>query len=424
MLSVEELKRIIITQREEMDEFLNRERLIEREVDEKRLLKFLQYPNILAILGVRRSGKSVLSWLLMRGKRFGYINFFDERLLGFSPEDFEKLVQAFHELYGDLDYFVFDEIQSVQGWERFLSRVRTSKRVIITGSSSNLLSGELSTVLTGRYVSFELYPFSFKEFLEFRGIKLEKNWMYSTKETAKVKKALEEYIKVGGFPEALKFGRIYLQTIYRDIVEKDVLFRYKIRDIQALRELAKYLVSNFSKEITYGKLKNLINIKDVHTVKNYVEYLERAYLIFQVRRFSFKLKSQMLSPRKVYAVDTGLINTVSFKFSENIGRLMENLVFLELLRRRSYKFSDDEIYYWKDAKGEVDFVVKNKNKVTQLIQVTYELNKENFEREVASLLKASKELKCKELLLITWDQEDTTKEGVKIMPLWKWLLQP
>jgi len=422
MLSVEELKRIIMTQREEMDEFLNRERLIEREVDEKRLLKFLQYPNILAILGVRRSGKSVLSWLLMRGKKFGYINFFDERLLGFSPEDFEKLVQAFHELYGDLDYFVFDEIQSVQGWERFLSRMRTLKRVIITGSSSNLLSGELSTVLTGRYVSFELYPFSFKEFLEFKGIKLEKNWMYSTKETAKVKKALEEYIKFGGFPEALKFGRIYLQTIYRDIVEKDVLFRYKIRDIQALRELAKYLISNFSKEITYGKLKNLINIKDVHTVKNYVEYLERAYLIFQVRRFSFKLKSQMLSPRKVYAVDTGLINAVSFKFSENIGRLMENLVFLELLRRRSYKFADYEIYYWKDAKGEVDFVVKSENKVTQLIQVTYELNKENFEREVAPLLKASKELKCKELLLITWDQEDTTKEGVKIMPLWKWLL--
>jgi hypothetical protein len=422
MLSVEELKRIIITQREEMDEFLNRERLIEREVDRRRLLKFLQYPNILAILGVRRSGKSVLSWLLMRGKKFGYINFFDERLLGFSPEDFEKLVQAFHELYGDLDYFVFDEIQSVQGWERFLSRVRTSKRVIITGSSSNLLSGELSTVLTGRYVSFVLYPFSFKEFLEFKGIKLEKNWMYSTKETAKVKKALEEYIKLGGFPEALKFGRIYLQTIYRDIVEKDVLFRYKIRDIQALRELAKYLISNFSKEITYGKLKNLINIKDVHTVKNYVEYLERAYLIFQVKRFSFKLKSQMLSPRKVYAVDTGLINAVSFKFSENIGRLMENLVFLELLRRRSYKFSDYEIYYWKDAKGEVDFVVKSENKVTQLIQVTYELNKENFEREVASLLKASKELKCKELLLITWGQEDTIKEGVKIIPLWKWLL--
>ncbi|WP_461864292.1 ATP-binding protein [Thermococcus sp.] len=422
MLGVEELKRIIITQREEMDEFLNRERLIEREVDRRRLLKFLQYPNILAILGVRRSGKSVLSWLLMRGKKFGYINFFDERLLDFSPEDFEKLVQAFHELYGDLDYFVFDEIQSVQGWERFISRMRTSKRVIITGSSSNLLSGELSTALTGRYVSFELYPFSFKEFLEFKGIKLEKNWMYSTKETAKVKKALEEYIKLGGFPEALKFGRIYLQTIYRDIVEKDVLFRYKIRDIQALRELTRYLISNFSKEITYGKLKNLINIKDVHTVKNYVEYLERAYLIFQVRRFSFKLKSQMLSPRKVYAVDTGLINTVSFKFSENIGRLMENLVFLELLRRRSYKFSDDEIYYWRDAKGEVDFVVKSENKVTQLIQVTYELNKENFEREVASLLKASKELKCKELLLITWDQEDTTKEGVKIIPLWKWLL--
>ncbi|ASJ16580.1 hypothetical protein A3L04_05600 [Thermococcus chitonophagus] len=422
MLDIESLKRIIITQREEIEEFMERENIIEREIDKEALLKFFSYPNILAILGVRRSGKSVLTWLLMRDKKFAYINFFDERLLSFSPNDYEKLMQAFYELYGDVKYFVFDEIQSVRGWERFLSRIRTTKKVIVTGSSSSLLSGELSTSLTGRYIGFTLYPFSFREFLKFKGVKLENNWMYSTKSIAKIKRLLEEYIKIGGFPEALKFGRVYLQTIYRDIVERDVVMRHNIREVHAIKELALYLLSNFSREITYSRLKNVIGLKDVHTVRNFVGYLEDAYLIFQLRRFSPKLKSQILSPRKVYVIDSGIINSVAFKSTKDIGKILENVVFVEILRRISYSFSNREVYYWRDRNGEVDFVIKEGNKVIQLIQVTYELNDENYRREVEALLRASKELKCNNLLIVTWDQEETLKENIKVVPLWKWLL--
>ncbi|AMM53923.1 ATP-binding protein [Pyrococcus kukulkanii] len=422
MFDVESLKRIVITQREEIEEFIERENIIEREIDKEALLSFLSYPNILAILGVRRSGKSVLTWLLMRDKKFAYINFFDERLLSFSPNDYEKLMQAFYELYGDVEYFVFDEIQSVKGWERFLSRIRTTKKIIVTGSSSSLLSGELSTSLTGRYVGFTLYPFSFREFLKFKGVKLEKNWMYSTKSIAKIKRLLEEYIKIGGFPEALKFGRVYLQTIYRDIVERDVIMRHNIREVQAIKELALYLLSNFSREITYSKLKNVIGLKDVHTIRNFVGYLEDAYLIFQLKRFSPKLKSQILSPRKVYAIDSGIINSVAFRPTRNMGRLLENIVFVEILRRISYSFSNREVYYWKDREGEVDFVIKEGNKVIQLIQVTYELNDENYRREVDALLRASKELKCNNLLIITWDQDETLEGNIRVVPLWKWLL--
>ncbi|MFA4647381.1 ATP-binding protein [Pyrococcus kukulkanii] len=422
MFDVESLKRIVITQREEIEEFMERENIIEREIDKEALLSFLSYPNILAILGVRRSGKSVLTWLLMRDKKFAYINFFDERLLSFSPNDYEKLMQAFYELYGDVEYFVFDEIQSVKGWERFLSRIRTTKKIIVTGSSSSLLSGELSTSLTGRYVGFTLYPFSFREFLKFKGVELEKNWVYSTKSIAKIKRLLEEYIKIGGFPEALKFGRVYLQTIYRDIVERDVIMRHNIREVQAIKELALYLLSNFSREITYSKLKNVIGLKDVHTIRNFVGYLEDAYLIFQLKRFSPKLKSQILSPRKVYAIDSGIINSVAFRPTRNMGRLLENIVFVEILRRISYSFSNREVYYWKDREGEVDFVIKEGNKVIQLIQVTYELNDENYRREVDALLRASKELKCNNLLIITWDQDETLEGNIRVVPLWKWLL--
>ncbi|WP_372913260.1 ATP-binding protein [Pyrococcus kukulkanii] len=162
--------------------------------------------------------------------------------------------------------------------------------------------------------------------------------MYSTKSIAKIKRLLEEYIKIGGFPEALKFGRVYLQTIYRDIVERDVIMRHNIREVQAIKELALYLLSNFSREITYSKLKNVIGLKDVHTIRNFVGYLEDAYLIFQLKRFSPKLKSQILSPRKVYAIDSGIINSVAFRPTRNMGRLLENIVFVGILRRISYSF--------------------------------------------------------------------------------------
>ncbi len=421
------LKNVVVNQREEMEELFSKERIIERNVDVPGLKDFISHPNILAILGVRRSGKSLFSWMLLDGENYGYINFFDERLSGFGVEDFERLLQAFYELYGDVEYFIFDEIQNVPGWERFLSRLRTGKKIVITGSNSRMLSGELATYLTGRYVDFELFPFDFMEHLRMRNVELGDNWIHSTREVGGVKAELGRYMEQGGFPESHIFGRRIIQNIYSNIIENDVLRRHDVKKAKELRDVARYLISNFSGEFTYRKLKNIVGLKDVHTVSRYVDYLSSAYLIFPVERFSFKLKERMLAPKKVYAIDTGLINSISFRTSENTGKLMENLVFIELLRRKSYGLGAEEIYYWKDHSGkEVDFVIKEGNSVKELLQVTYASSEDEVEvREKEGLIKASKELKCRNLRIITWDYEgieETESERIIYIPLWKWLM--
>jgi len=427
MISVEDLKRIIVSQREDMAELIRREKIIPRNVDIKRLESYLKHPIVFTILGIRRCGKSVFTWLLLANKKFGYINFFDERLSLLKQDDLDKVLQAFYELYGDVDYFVFDEIQNVEGWERFVSRLRTSKKVIITGSNSQLLSSELATHLTGRHIDFELFPFNFNEYLLLKEVTLGVNWMYSPKTVAMVKNTLKEFIFQGGFPEVNKFGKIYLQTIYKDIIEKDVLARYNVRNVYALKTIAAYLISNSSNEFTFAKLKNIANLKDVHTVSDYVTYLKNSYLIITVERFSFKLKEQFIAPKKVYCIDNGLVNTIGFKFSDDFGRLIENLVAVELFRRKSYNATGWGIYYWKDRQQrEVDFVIKDGKKVRQLIQVSSLSSRDEIKKnEIDSLLKASAELRCSNLLIITWEYEDVEKVGgkaIKYIPLWKWLL--
>ena len=224
---------------------------------------------MLAILGIRRCGKSIFTWLLLKGEKFGCINFFDERLIGLKTDELNKVLQAFHELYGnDIAYFVFDEIQKVPNWERFISRLRTANKIVITGSNSDLLRGDLATFLTGRHIDVTLLPFSFKEYLTTKNIALNQDWTYSTSNLASVKKALSEYIETGGFPEVEKFGGIMLSEIYRDIIENDIINHHKIRKNQHLRELAKYLISNSAKEITFNKLTSALEIKDPHTIAN------------------------------------------------------------------------------------------------------------------------------------------------------------
>ena len=414
------MKRIIEDQREEIEEKFASEKIVERELVEYGK-RFLKHPNILAILGVRRCGKSILSFILARkvGKKFGYVNFDDERLIRVKTEDLDKILQCFYELYGeDVDLVILDEIQNVYGWELFANRLRRTKKVILTGSNSKLLSGELATHLTGRHIDIILYPFSFKEVLEFIPN------IYSTRDITKVRKKLKEYVQSSGFPEVRTFGPNVVVKIYEDIINKDCIRRYKIKNEESFRELASYLVSNFSNEFTYSKLLNICKIKDVHTVKNYVNYLKEAYLIIVLDRYSPKLKQQILAPKKVYNVDHGLCNFVSFRISKDIGKIFENIVCVELMREKTINY-DMEIYYWKDyQQNEVDFVVKRKTKVDKLIQVCYDVE-EKKEKEVRSLIKASKELKCNDLLVITNDYETEEKineKKIKFVPLWKWLL--
>jgi predicted AAA+ superfamily ATPase len=427
-MNIEELKAVIIAQKTDIDGLFKRERIIDRAIDTAKVKNFLAQPNVLAILGIRRCGKSIFTWLLLSGEKFGYINFFDERLINLKADELNQVIQAFYELYGnDLTYFVFDEIQKVPNWERFISRIRTSNKIIITGSNSDLLRGDLATFLTGRHIDVTLLPFSFKEYLTTKNITLDQNWTYSTSSLAGVKKALSEYIETGGFPEVEKFGSIMLNEIYRDIIENDIIQHHKIRKTQNLRELAKYLISSSSKEITFNKLTAALEIKDPHTIAKYTAYIQDAYLIFLLERFSYKLKEQFRAPKKVYCIDTGLANSIAFRLSKDPGRLMENVVFLELLRRKLYFNPDTELYYWKDYMGrEIDFIIKNRDSITQLIQVTYASDKNEINpRELESFKVGAFELKCDNMLVITWDYEATTlvnEKTIVFIPLWKWLL--
>jgi len=426
-MEINTLKSIITEQRNEIEKELEKGKIIKRENMEK-VKKFLKYPNILSILGVRRSGKSIFSLLLSKQleKNVSYINFDDERLIGLKTEDLNKILQAFYELYGKVNLIILDEIQNVYGWELFANRLRRTKKVIITGSNSKLLSGELATHLTGRHIDFTLYPFSFSEVLSF------KPNVYLTEDTAKIRKELEEYIKGSGFPEFREFGPNIIVKIYEDIINKDCLKRNEIRNEKTFKEIAHYLISNFSKEFTYSKLSNIFKIKDVHTLKNYVSYLGEAYLIIVLERYSPKLKQQIIAPKKVYAIDHGFCNFISFRLSKDIGRIFENIVCIELLKKKAKDYRL-EIYYWKNhQQNEVDFVVKEGLKVKQLIQVCYDISDlETKEREIKGLLRASKELRCKNLLVITddYEKEENIKDKdknksykIKFIPLWKWLL--
>ncbi|MEE9152314.1 MAG: ATP-binding protein [Thermoplasmata archaeon] len=418
-----DFKVIIKEQREELEEIDRRERFISRE-HERDASEFLKHPNILAILGVRRCGKSIFSYMLTKDHDFGYINFDDERLSGIKVEDLNRILEAFYELYDDVEYIVLDEIQNVPGWELFANRLRRTKKVIITGSNSHLLAGELATHLTGRYIDIRLFPFSFREFLSLKRFARPK--IYTTKEKARLKGFLNEYLKFGGLPEVYKFGKGILPRIYEDIITKDIVLRYRIRKREELRKLARYLITNFSKEIGYSKISRILDIKHVSTVSNWISYLEQAFLIIKLERFDFKLKQQFVAPKKVYCIDSGIVNSVGFALSENTGRIMENTVAVELLRRCAIERTF-EVYYWKDhQQNEVDFVLKKGPKVTQLIQVTYATIRDDVnERETKSLLKASKELRCRNLLVITWDfsgKEKIDGKEVSYVPLWSWLL--
>lgn len=419
LVSVEAIKVALTDTEEQLKEKFRREKIIDRE---------LRIGNVSTdvagiITGVRRCGKSILAFLLTRSKNAAYVNFEDERLQ-LKSEQLNLVLEAIYSLKGDVEFIVFDEIQWIDGWEHFVSRILPTKKIIITGSNARLMSKELATVLTGRHIDFELFPFSFREYLMFNDFKPN---IYLTHDIVKIKNFLEKYLEIGGFPLAYRLGRRFLIENYKDIVERDVIQRYNIKYKSVLRDLARYYVSNPAMRISFNKLKNILGVKSVQTIKNYSLYLSNAYLVFFIEKYSPKLKSQYISPKKVYCIDNGIINTMGFKISRNIGSLIENLVAIELLRRKSYWFENWEIYYWEDyTHNEVDFVIKEGKEIIQLIQVTYaSTTTEINDREIKALIKASELLGCKNLLIITWDLEDETRihnKTIKYIPLWKWLL--
>ena len=410
-----------------MEELLQNGRIIEREIDLDRIKQEIKFPNILAILGIRRSGKSVFTWLLMKDEKFGYINFFDERLSKFQATELSLVIQAFLELYNGVDYFVFDEIQRIEGWERFISRLRTSKKIIITGSNSDLLRGNLSSLITGRHLDVTIFPFSFREFLKMNDTEIIREWYLYDDKRARVKRLFNNFLVKGGFPEVQNLGTRILQEIFRDIIENDIISQHQIRNKVGIRNLSQYLASNISKEISFEKIKGFLDIRNSHTVAKYVGYLEESYMFFLLKRFSNKLKEQFIAPKKVYAIDLALANSISFRITHDQGRQFENMVFLELMRRNLYLGLNEELFYWKDHRGrEVDFVIKKENEIIELIQVSSIINEDDLiQRETHNLILCSTELKCKNLTVITLDYEAEQMikgEKIRFIPIWKWIL--
>jgi len=428
-MNTEQLKKIIIDQRVEIDNKIEKGNFIDRDFDLNKIKKYLSAPNIVIISGVRRCGKSTFAVLAMQGQNFAHMNFDDNELDGFTKGDFPKLLDAFYELYGeDLEYILLDEIQNISGWELFAAKLRRSKKVIITGSNANLLSTELATHLTGRHSDVVLLPFSFKEFLRLKNIQWSDTDLYNSRKIANLNKILDEYIAVGGFPEAYTIDADVVDGIYNDIISKDILFRHNVRYQKALKAIAHYLLSNFGQEFSYKKLTNIFEIKNEHTMRNYVGYLEEVFLFSILNRFSFKLKHQHKTPKKIYAIDTGIIHSVAFSTSPDKGRILENLVYLELQRRNLYHKKNQEIYVWKDYKDrEVDFVIKQGDTITQLVQAAYSIESDKTrERETKALLQASKELKCNNLVIVTRRDEDELEidgKKISVIPVLKWLLK-
>ena len=376
------------------------------------------------ISGLRRVGKSTL--LAQLAHRIGqdtfyYVNFEDDRFLSFQADDATVLVQSLAEVFGERHIFILDEIQNIPGWEHFVRRfMDMGAKFYITGSNASLLSRELGTRLTGRYVPVDLFPFSFAEFLRFKGYPLPDLARLTTLDMARLQQNLGEYLQFGGIPEPLKYPEMpLLRTLYDDVLYRDIATRYRIDDVRALRELAYYLMSNPATSVSFNKLKEQFRLGSVNTIKNYIEYLENSWLIFTVNVYDYSVKRQQIAPKKVYVIDTGLANAVGFAFSANTGRLLENLVFLALRRQTP------EIYYYRSpAEYEVDFYLPT---TRQLIQVTQSLAASAVrEREVRALAEAMRTLGLAHGLILTDANAapiETDGLTIEVRSVAQWLLE-
>ncbi len=401
MIQLSILREVILSQRESVEKLSPG---IERERKIKITDSFAS-----VITGVRRCGKSTfLNQLLKKETNFYYLNLEDPRLNGFELSDFNKMEDLMKELFGERGIYFLDEIQNIEKWEKFVRYLIDKKeKVVLTGSNASLLSMELGTKLTGRNIQTEMFPFSFREFSVLRKEKPSE-------------KTFSEYLQRGGFPEfLLKENPQILNSLLSDIVMKDIALRFGIKNTAILNKIALYLISNVGKEFSYNSIKKMFEIKSVQSVIDYISYFENAYLVFTIPRFSYSYKKQQVNPKKVYSIDQGFSSANSVSFSSDKGRMLENLVFLELRR----KFKD--IFYFQNGK-ECDFIIKEKDKITMAVQVCLNLNEETKERELSGLLEAMKEFNLKEGLILTLSQQDEfliDNKKIILQPTWKWLIE-
>lgn len=376
---------------------------------------------VLALSGMRRTGKStLLQQLMSEVDNVAYFNFEDEKLLGFSVEHFGELEEALIEVYGPARYWFFDEIQNVGNFEVAVRRMQDSgKKMVITGSNSSLLSMEFGSKLTGRYKQLELFPFSFSEYLRFQNVSFEEKDFYLPEAKVMLKTWFTRWLEQGGLPEYLKYNdEQYVKTLFDNILYRDIIVRFGIRRHREFRELVQLLVSNLSLPVTFTSLQKSIGLSNADTVKEYMGYLSNAYMFYEMYQYHDSLKMQLRSPRKVYLNDVAFHNLVGFSSTPNQGRKLENAVFLALRRGTS------EVYSFC-GKGECDFIVFDKSRRVSALQVCYQLTPENQTRELNGLSEAMLAFNLKDGMILTMDQEFEIQhngKNIPVLPVWKWML--
>ncbi len=383
-------------------------------------------PQAQVVIGVRRSGKSTLCYnaLIRKRVKFAYVNFDDERLINLTATDLNDVLEVLYKINGDFNYLFIDEIQNIPEWYLFVNRLlRRQIHVIITGSNAKLLSGELATHLTGRHHTINLYPFSFSEYCEAKGID---TMSMSTMAVARRRAVFDDYMRKGGFPELsrVRNERDYIDELVRNILQRDIEQRFKVKHVTSFEEMSQHLLNIAPAIVVDKKLKEAFGVGSQHTAKNYVGYLKQAYLLVGLHKYSPK-SQQRLTADKIYPIDVSLMNRRSDAFSgENFGWRLETIVYLELLRR--YKSQGFDIYYFSERSGECDFVICEGRKAVVAIQVSYDIsNEKTRKREISGLLLAAKKTGCKNLLLLTdhsYEDIETEDYKIAVRPVFDYLL--
>jgi len=406
------MKTIVLNQRKERDALLSRPYLTRRiSLDTDTLLNSHL---IKLITGPRRVGKSTQALLMLRDKNFAYLNFDSQQLL--DAWDANLVMRMLDDVYPGYDYLLLDEVQNLDAWDLWVSELyRQGKNLVITGSNAKMLSSEMATVLTGKYLQVEMLPFSLEELFDWHKLDLHH---LMPEQGAECKVLTDDYLRNGGYPEVVasrQLVRSYLDTLFDSIVWKDVAKRHNVRNITDLNNLAVYLVSNFCNPLSSNELAEELGFSSVNTTKKYMDYLHEPYLFYYLSRYNNKLKLMKKAPRKVYVVDNGFVAAKAFSVTENLGRLLENQIFIELVRR-GYDTEKTMFYYRSRNDKEVDFVLRQGVHIERLVQVCYDLSSPKTEkREVDAIVECAGELKCDNLSIVTYDDERTIeKDGYKI----------
>ncbi|MGP1621865.1 MAG: ATP-binding protein [Candidatus Cryptobacteroides sp.] len=411
------MKTSILNQRKERDELLSRSYLIRQtSLNNEQLLGSHL---IKLITGPRRVGKSTQALLMLRNKNFAYLNFDNSTLL--NDWDANLALRLLDEVYPGYQYIMLDEVQNLEDWDLWVSELfRMGKNLVITGSNAKMLSSEMATVLTGKYIQVEMLPFSLQEFFAWNELDLDK---IHNEQKTKLTVLADDYMRNGGYPEVVlsrSLTRSYLDTLFDAIILKDIAKRHNVRNITDLNDIAIYLVSNFCNYISANDLTQSLGFSSVNTVKKFMDYLHEPYLFYYLSRYNNKLKIMKKAAKKVYVVDNGFVAAKAFSLSDNLGRLLENQVFVELLRR-GYNPDNTMFYYHSRNDKEVDFVLRKGAFVEQIIQVCYDMSSAKTEkREIDSLIECAGELNCRNLIIVTNNDKRTIERSgyhIKILPI-------